>query len=199
VWDGRAGNSEGGFSCRWKDSGKDRCAEAGLSCCASRKGEGVRRLCGRRQGGAGGFLDEASEVEEDGKGVADEGGLGGIVQAEVRRALEAEASLGGIAGFCIGLSADAEMPEVRIDLNIASQTDGAIWEGEADGEGHAEGMIRIGERAGGKRWLVRDGDVGLGLVQAFATALSRGFVNPEESRKRLERQVYRQIWIKSSG
>jgi len=44
------------------------------------------------------------------------------------------------------------MPEVRIDLDIASQADGAIREGEADGEGHAEGMIKIGERAGGKRW-----------------------------------------------
>jgi hypothetical protein len=106
VWDGRTRNSEGGFPCRGKDTGKDRCAEAGLSCCASRKGAGVRRLCGRREGGAGGFLDEASEVEEDGKGIADEGGLGGIVYAEVRRALEAEAGLGGIAGFSVGLSAD---------------------------------------------------------------------------------------------
>ena len=118
----------------------------------------------------GGFLDEASEVEEDGKGVANEGGLGGIVQAEVRRALEAEASLGGIAGFSIGLSADAEMPEVRIDLDIASQANGAIGEGKTDGKGHAEGMNRNGERAGGKRWLAGDGDVGLGLVQALAAA-----------------------------
>lgn len=168
--DGRAGNSEGGFPCRWKDTGKDRRAEAGLSSCASRKGQGVRRLCGRRQGDAGGFLDEASEVEEDGKGIADEGGLGGIVQAEVRRALEAEAGLVGIAGFGIGLSADAEMPEIRIDLDIASEADGAVREGEANGEGQAEGMIRIGERAGRRRGLVRDGDVGLGLVQALAAA-----------------------------
>jgi hypothetical protein len=116
-------------------------------------------------------VDEASEVEEDGKGIADEGGLGGIVQAEVRRALEAEASLGGIAGFSIGLSADAEMPEVRIDLDIASQADGAIREGEANGEGHAEGMNGIGERAGRRRrGLAGDGDVGLGLVQALAAA-----------------------------
>ena len=166
------GTERGGFPCRRKDTGKDRRAEAGLSRCASRKGEGVRRLCGRRrrQGGARGFLDEASEVEEDGKGIADEGGLGGIVQAEVRRTLEAEAGLGGIAGFSVGLSADAEVPEVRIDLDIASQADGAVREGEADGEGHAEGMIRIGERAGGKRWLAGDGDVGLGLVQALAAA-----------------------------
>jgi len=169
--EGRAGNSEGGIPCRRKDTGKDRRAEAGLSCCASRKGEGVRRLCGRRrQGGAGGFLNEASEVEEDGKGIADEGGLGGIVQAEVRRALEAEAGLGGIAGFSVGLSSYAEMPEIRIDLEIASQANGAIREGEANGEGHAEGMNGIGERAGGKRWLAGDGDVGLGLVQALAAA-----------------------------
>ncbi len=132
---------------------------------------GVRRLGGRRrQGGAGGFLDEAGEVEEDGKCIADESGLGGIIYAEVRRALKAEAGLGGIAGFGVGLSADAEMPEVRIDLDIASQADGAVREGEANGKGHAEGMIRIGERAGGKRRLIRDGDVGLGLVQALATA-----------------------------
>jgi hypothetical protein len=102
----------------------------------------VRRLGGRRQRGARGFLDEASEVEEAGKGIADEGGLGGIIYAEVRRAFKAEAGLGGIAGFGVGLSADAEMPEVRIDLDIASQADGAVREGEADGEGHAERMIR---------------------------------------------------------
>jgi hypothetical protein len=128
---------------------------------------------------AGGFLDEASEIEEAGKGISDEGGLGGIVQAEVRRALEAEAGLGGIAGFGIGLSADAEMPEVRIDLDIASQADGAVREGEANGKGHAEGMIRIGERAGGKRWLAGDGDVGLGLVQALAAAEPLGGMTGE--------------------
>jgi len=153
------------------------------------KERGVRRLGGR----AGGFLDEASEVEENGKGIADEGGLGGIIYSEVRRTFEAEAGLGGIAGFGIGLSADAEMPEVRIDLDIASQADGAVREGEADGEGHAEGMNGIGERAGGKRWLIRDGDVGLGLVQALATALSRGFANPEELGDSFERQDYRQL------
>jgi hypothetical protein len=158
------------FLCEWKKAGRSRCGKAGLSSCASRKGQGVRRLCRRRQGGARGFLNEASEVEEAGKGIADEGGLGGVIQTKVRRAFKAEAGLGGIAGFGVGLSADAELPEVRIDLDIASEANGAIGEGEANGDGHAEGMIGIGERAGGKRRLAGDGDVGLGLVQALAAA-----------------------------
>jgi len=122
VWDGsRTRNSEGGFACRGRNPGKDnRRAEAGLSCCASRTGEGVRRLCGRRQRGAGGFLDEAGEVEENGKGISDEKwALAELFISEVRGAFKAEAGLGGIAGFGVGLSADAEMPEIRIDLDIA--------------------------------------------------------------------------------
>ena len=43
------------------------------------------------------------------------------------------------------------MPEIRIDLDIASEADGAVREGEANGDGQAEGMIRIGERAGRRR------------------------------------------------
>jgi hypothetical protein len=62
------------------------------------------------------------------------------------------------------------MPEIRIDLDIASEAEGAIREGEANGEGHAEGVSRVGERAGGKRRLARGGEVGLGLLQALAAA-----------------------------
>jgi hypothetical protein len=156
--------------CEWRKAGESRRGEAGLRSCSSRRGGRIRRLCGRRQRGAGGFLDETCEVEEAGKGIADQGGLGRVIQAEVRRALEAEAGLGGIAGFGIRLSADAELPEIGTDLDIASEANGAIGESETHGEGHTEGMSGIGEGAGGKRGLVGDGEVGPGLVQALASA-----------------------------
>jgi hypothetical protein len=62
------------------------------------------------------------------------------------------------------------MPEIRIDLDIASEANGAIGEGKANRERHAEGMNGIGEGAGRKRRLSRDRDVGLGLVQAPGAA-----------------------------
>jgi len=50
-----------GFACRGKDTGKDRRAEAGLSRCASRKGEGVRR---GYVGGGGREVRDASWMKQ---------------------------------------------------------------------------------------------------------------------------------------
>jgi hypothetical protein len=50
----------------------------------------------------------------------------GIVDAEPGRALDAAMLLSGVAGFGIGLAANAQFPGIGADLSIAGETDGAI-------------------------------------------------------------------------
>jgi len=70
IWEQRGGD----FACRGRNPGNVRRAEAGLSCCASRKGEGGQEAMWEAAGRSERLPDEASEVEETGKGIADEGG-----------------------------------------------------------------------------------------------------------------------------
>jgi hypothetical protein len=81
-------------------------------------------------------------------------------------------SLGGIAALGIGLSADAQFPEIGTDLQITRQADGAIGEGQADGKGHTEGMSRVREGTGSASRLgIRlKLDIGLGLMDTFLSA-----------------------------
>ena len=60
--------------------------------------------------GAGSFTDETGQVEGQGKGIAEDGGLGGIRQAEERRAFELAAGLIGVAGFGVGETAETQVP-----------------------------------------------------------------------------------------
>jgi len=61
--------------------------------------------CG--ESGCGGFQDEAGQVEQEREGIAEQGGLGRIGEAEPGGSLQLVASLGGIAALGIGLSVDA--------------------------------------------------------------------------------------------
>ncbi len=57
-------------------------------------------------------------------------------------------------------------------MHVAGQADGAVREGQAKSDGHAEWMSRIGEGAGAA-WGLRIGgklNIGLGLVDAFPAA-----------------------------
>ena len=120
---------------------------------------------------AGSFEDQASEIERQGEGIANQHGFGGVGQPKGGGTFDVSASLGGIAALGIGLPADTQLPGIRTDLHVARQADGTIGQGECGGQGEPQGMGRIGEGAGG----VRDcgccaGDVGIGLVGAFETA-----------------------------
>lgn len=84
----------------------------------------VRRSSGHR--GARGLKNKTGEVGSEGEGIADQDGLGGVVNAEPGRALDATMLLSGVAGFRIGLTADAQFPGIGADLSIAGETDGAI-------------------------------------------------------------------------
>ena len=82
--------------------------------------------------------------------------------------------LSGIARFGVGLAANAQLPDIGADLGIAGQADATIREGQANGTGVTEGMVRGGKRTGlaggqGKR-LVRNGQIRLRLVGAFLAA-----------------------------
>lgn len=135
----------------------------------SKEGSRVRGSDWCRWDGQAGFLDKASQVEHEGKGIAEQGGFGGVGEAEPGGTFQGSASLRGIAGLGIGLSADAQFPGSRADLRVACETDAAIRESQADGEGKAERVGRIGEGAGSPWSLGFLGklDVGLGLVEAL--------------------------------
>ena len=102
--------------------------------------------------GAGGWLrslaDQAGEIEGQGKGVRDEHGFGGVVEAEPGGALDAAALLDGISALGVALASDAQLPGIGTDLEIACQADAAIWEGKASGEGETQGMIGMDELTG---------------------------------------------------
>ena len=153
---------------------ESRRVDAGLSGAEaeSKAGSKVRDSGWRRQGGQGGFLDEAGEVKQEREGIADGGSLGRVDQAEPGGTFQVAVSLGGIAALGIGLSADAQLPGVGTDLHVTRQADGAIREGQAGGDGSAERVGGIGERTGGARGLGLGGklDIRLGLVEALLAA-----------------------------
>ena len=70
-----------------------------------------------------GFKDETTKIECQGKGVTEGHRFCSVAQPEGRRALKLSASLGGIAALGIGLSADAEFPEIGTDLQVTRQAD----------------------------------------------------------------------------
>ena len=75
-----------------------------------RRSRGLIRL--GRVSSEGGLGDQAGEIGQEGEGIADEEGFGGVVQAEPGRAFESAVLLGGVAGFRIALAADAAFPGV---------------------------------------------------------------------------------------
>ena len=52
------------------------------------------------------FEDQAGEIEGQGQGIADEHGLGGVLETEPGRAFEIAARLGGVAAFGVALAAN---------------------------------------------------------------------------------------------
>jgi len=147
--------------------------EASLAGCGRRwrKKAEVRGGSGRLQHGvARGFKDEAGEVEGQGEGVGEEHGFGSVGEAEGAGAFELAASLGGIATFGIGLSADAQLPGVGVHGDVTRQAEGTIRQGEASGQGEAEGMVGMGEGTGGTRLPGGSaGNIRIRLVDAFET------------------------------
>ena len=73
-----------------------------------------------------GFKDETTKIESQGKRVTDRHRFCSVAQSETRRSLEMSASLSGIAALVIRLPAHAQMPDLRIDLSIARESDGTI-------------------------------------------------------------------------
>lgn len=69
------------------------------------------------------------------------------MDAEPGGAFEIAARLGGVAGFGIALTADAQLPEVRTNLHVACEADTAVREIETDGHGEAEWVSGINKRA----------------------------------------------------
>ena len=126
--------------------------------------------CG--ESGCGGFQDEAGQVEQEREGIAEQGGLGRIGEAEPGGALQLVASLGGIAALGIGLPADAQFPGVGADLHVTGEADGAIRESQADGDGSTERTGGICEGAGAAWGLFCGGKryIGVGLVNTFLSA-----------------------------
>ena len=105
----------------------------------------------RRQvlaGRPGSLTDQAGEVEGQREGIADQGSLGGVGQAEPGRALEAAAGLAGVAGFGIALATDAQLPGGRTDRQVPRQADTAIGQAEAGGEAEAQGVVWVDKLAG---------------------------------------------------
>ncbi len=121
------------------------------------------------------LANQASQVKGQGKGIADQGGLGGVGQAEPGGAFETAALLAGIAAFGITLATDAQFPGRRADLEIPGQADTAIRQAQANGEAVAQGALWIGELAGLARqglWRgsLRQGDIGIRLADTFLAA-----------------------------
>jgi len=98
---------------------------------------------------AGGFKNQAGQVEGDGECVADGHGFGGVIQAEGAGTFELPASLGGVAALGIRLPADPQFPGIRTDLGITGQAGSAIWECQPGGSGISQGVVWIGKGAGG--------------------------------------------------
>ena len=115
----------------------------------------------------GGFKDETTKIEGQGKGVTEGHRFCGVAQPERRRAFESSARLSGIAGLGVRLPAHAQVPGVRIDLGIAREPNGTIRQGQrsAEGKTKARSLVGIGKRTGGSGY-VRLGtrDIGLGLM-----------------------------------
>ncbi len=134
----------------------------------------------RFQGSLRSFKDQTGEVGSQGEGIGDEGGLGGVSDAEPGRAFEVAARLRGIAGFGIALAADAEFPGIRADGDIANQTNRAVREIETEGDGETERVSRISEGTSlqwdlGLRWI-REANIRCGLMLALLVAKPLGGV-----------------------
>jgi len=120
---------------------------------------------------AGGFKDQAGQVEGDGERVADDHGFGSVIQAEGAGALELPARLDGVAAFGVRLPADAEFPGFGAELGIAGQTGGAIRQVQASGDGISQGMLGAGKGASGSREVGGSaGDIRFRLVNALLAA-----------------------------
>ena len=105
----------------------------------------------------------------------------GVGQAEPGSALQVAACLGGIAGFGIALSAQAQLPGFGVYRQVPRQADlaavgGSIGKGETDGDDIAEGAVRVVEgaeltrRGSRERLVLGEGDIRGGLVSAFQAA-----------------------------
>lgn len=127
-----------------------------------------------RQAETGSLKNQTGEIGGEGQRIANDHGLGGVWEAKPGRAFEAAVLLRCIAGFSIALAANAQIPGIRADLGIAGQADATIREGQANGGGVAEGLVRGGKRAGQVRWLpvglVRSEQIRSRLVSAFLSA-----------------------------
>ena len=120
---------------------------------------------------AGGFKNQAGQVEGDGERVADGHGFGGVIQAEGAGTFELPASLGGVAALGIRLPADPQFPGLGANLGIAGQAGGAIGECQPGGDGVSQGMPRGSKGAGGAGkvgWCSRN--IRFRLVDTFLAA-----------------------------
>jgi hypothetical protein len=104
---------------------------------------------------AGGFEDEAGEIEGQREGVREEHSFGGVRDAEGGRVFEMSVCLGGIAALGIGLAADAQLLGGGTDGDVACQADRTIRQGKRGSQGKTQRMLGIGEGTGG----CRNGDV----------------------------------------
>jgi len=120
------------------------------------------------------FEDQAGEIEGQGQGIADEHGLGGVLEAEPGRTFDAAAFLNGISALRVTLTANAQVPGIGADLHVACQAGAAIRQAEANGEGVAHRMIEIDVLAGlasrRRNGLIREPNVWIRLVSAFLAA-----------------------------
>ena len=99
-------------------------------------------------GRPGSLANQTSQVKGQREGIADQGRLGGVGQAEPGRALETTALLTGIAGFGIALASDAQFPGGRTDRQVPRQADTAIGQAEAGSEAEAQGVEWVDVLAG---------------------------------------------------
>lgn len=139
------------------------------------RGGGSRSIEGRgSQSGRRGLENETGEIESDRKGVADDGGFGGVFKTEPGGALELTVGEGSITRLGIGLAADAQFPGRRIRRKITSEADAAIRQSKTDGDRETKWTLGVNKRtmqAGRKIGVeIRRGNIGDGLVGTFLTA-----------------------------
>jgi len=177
----QVGRPRRGGGRKGRERGAQRGGNRGRGAQKLPEGGGGRQWAGtwdlKRSGsgtGKGSLEDETGKIGGESEGIANDHGFGRVGKAEPGGTFQVAVLLGGIAGFGIALAAHAELPEIGADLGIASQADGAIREGEANGDGKAEGLIGVGKGTGlAGRLVVRvvgDGEIGVGLVKAFLAA-----------------------------
>ena len=119
--------------------------------------------------GNGRLANQASDVAGAGEDVGEDGGLGAVVLAVPRGALDATTPLVGVATLGITQPSDAQFPSGGIDLEVAGKTDVAIGQGTIDDDSAAKRCIGLlvgaigrdeGKNSLGIRGWITDKDIG---------------------------------------